>query len=1035
MKTRALFWLFILLFLPLVAEAQTCSGVQTSGSVISGHLAVFDNKCQISDGGAPISQTYPSAGVAISTGTAWGSSISVGTSGAVFGLLNSNLTFGGTDTFLSAITGNLSGNASTATALAAAPTACSGSQFATGIGANGNAICGTPSGGISVLTGDVTTGTPVGGSAVATLATVNSNTGSFGDATHTTTLTLDAKGRVTAATQLAIGTLNQNTTGTAANITATTNSTLTTLSNLSLPVSQVTGAAPLASPAFTGTVGGAASTWTGIVTGLDFIATGSGANIIPVGTTGQRPSPSEGMLRDNTTLHAVEAYLNGGWQSLSGGGSGSIAIGTTTVTGGTSPGLLYVTSGNTVGSVLLNGLCGFNAFTVAQCGAFLGYVEPEWYGAQGNGGDYYDGVLSVTSGITSIATATATSTAPAAPAITTTQANDVVVSVYDTLSTFSAQPSPGTTRANVAFTTGKYGLLASDQVMATAGTTSPVSGTLAFSTLWSTATFALAPSGTIAFVASTTTNASVSSWAVTLNKPTGTLQGHYLISCLAYFGSASYTIAPQGWAMIAAEDPSSNPLVCFGKFAGASEPSSYTFYAYGNTAGAITGAMLAYSGVAGIDNYAAPTTLTSATANYASSSVGDPICLALSTTSRQACGTISTFNSSTSVGLNLGAVTVGSSAIFGYGTDDTAAFTSMLSTAPCGTKGCKIIAGPNHYVLTSGLKIPPNLPVTLSGAGPGVLNTANTFINSNVLVNANNGTQLQYLTVTMPTAALTLGGTLHVTSTTSGAKLENFSLYGGVGYQKDGGGTGGPNGTVVSDALDVLNYQGLSVDNVFGFNFSGAGAYVDGMAASDFRDYIENIHFNRVYFSFNNGPALQVGSALAVSDLETVSINQSSMETNGGPGISLLGANIQGFSSTNNTIQWNNNKGANPEVLVSGNVIGGKFDSNYVEVTSSVLTPVWRSLSNGAVSKTIGTLGLAITPSNFFNGGFVPVRYSAAGTALPSCSQTYYSTIATVSDSTLCTNGTTYTSGGTTFCNVFCSSSGSWIETGAASFN
>jgi hypothetical protein len=138
---------------------------------------------------------------------------------------------------------------------------------------------------ITALTGDVTASGP--GSAAATLATVNSNVGSYTNAS----ITVNAKGLVTAAssgtapvTSLTVNssngfagtssggttpaltlsttvtgilygngtsmaaavagnfpTLNQNTTGTAANITATSNSTLTTLSALSLPYSQVTG--------------------------------------------------------------------------------------------------------------------------------------------------------------------------------------------------------------------------------------------------------------------------------------------------------------------------------------------------------------------------------------------------------------------------------------------------------------------------------------------------------------------------------------------------------------------------------------------------------------------------------------------------------------------------------------------------------------------------------------------------------------------------------------------------------------------------
>jgi hypothetical protein len=50
----------------------------------------------------------------------------------------------------SLITSNTSGNAATATALAATPTQCSGANFATGIAASGNANCSTPAAGLSI---------------------------------------------------------------------------------------------------------------------------------------------------------------------------------------------------------------------------------------------------------------------------------------------------------------------------------------------------------------------------------------------------------------------------------------------------------------------------------------------------------------------------------------------------------------------------------------------------------------------------------------------------------------------------------------------------------------------------------------------------------------------------------------------------------------------------------------------------------------------------------------------------------------------
>jgi hypothetical protein len=72
------------------------------------------------------------------------------------------------------------------------------------------------SGGISALTGDATaSGT---GSVAVTLATVNSNVGPCGDATHTSQVTLDAKGRATACTPVLItgsGGGSQSTSGSA----------------------------------------------------------------------------------------------------------------------------------------------------------------------------------------------------------------------------------------------------------------------------------------------------------------------------------------------------------------------------------------------------------------------------------------------------------------------------------------------------------------------------------------------------------------------------------------------------------------------------------------------------------------------------------------------------------------------------------------------------------------------------------------------------------------------------------------------------
>lgn len=100
-----------------------------------------------------------------------------------------------------------------------------------------------------------------------------------------------------------IPTLNQNTTGTAANITATTNSTLTTLSSLSLPGSQVSG-----------NISGNAANVTGTVavanggTGLTSLT----ANYIPYGNgTGAYSSSSQFQYNGTYLLTGAAAALGG----------------------------------------------------------------------------------------------------------------------------------------------------------------------------------------------------------------------------------------------------------------------------------------------------------------------------------------------------------------------------------------------------------------------------------------------------------------------------------------------------------------------------------------------------------------------------------------------------------------------------------------------------------------------------------------------------------------------------------------------------
>ena len=50
---------------------------------------------------------------------------------------------------------------------------------------------------------------------------------------------------------------------------------------------------------------------------------GTGTITVPVGTTGQRPSPTSGMIRYNTTENSFEGYAAGAWGSIGGGATGA----------------------------------------------------------------------------------------------------------------------------------------------------------------------------------------------------------------------------------------------------------------------------------------------------------------------------------------------------------------------------------------------------------------------------------------------------------------------------------------------------------------------------------------------------------------------------------------------------------------------------------------------------------------------------------------------------------------------------------------
>ena len=194
--------------------------------------------------------------------------------------------------------------------------------------------------GITALTGDITATGP--GSAAATLATVNSNTGSFGSSTTIVTLTVNAKGLITAVSTNAViapaGTLSGSTL--AAGVTA---SSLTSFGNAPALVSPAISGAP------TGI--GASITINSTSCTLAESCTIAAGSLQPTVTmiTGGTPN---GLLYDNAGVLGNLATANSGVLVTSSGGVPSIS---TTLPSGLSADSFTVTTAFTATGLVTNG--------------------------------------------------------------------------------------------------------------------------------------------------------------------------------------------------------------------------------------------------------------------------------------------------------------------------------------------------------------------------------------------------------------------------------------------------------------------------------------------------------------------------------------------------------------------------------------------------------------------------------------------------------------------------------------------------------
>ena len=151
-------------------------------------------------------------------------------------------------------------------------------------------------------------------------------------------------------------------------------------------------------------------------------------------------------------------------------------------------------------------------------------------------------------------------------------------------------------------------------------------------------------------------------------------------------------------------------------------------------------------------------------------------------------------------------------------------------------------------------------------------------------------------------------------------------------------------------------------------------------------------------------------------------LNANSLIFNGGPKLT----NCIDITGTAGGADWNHFDGRDDADHCT-NVINNAVNT-YTYTTAGSIDYTWASQGAGPIKQTTALL-------NGFGPGGAGLYYSAGGTAIPACSATYARYFSCVSDSTACTSGTTYTSGGSTACLLQCNNAGNaWKETGTLCF-
>ena len=237
-------------------------------------------------------------------------------------------------------------------------------------------------------------------------------------------------------------------------------------------------------------------------------------------------------------------------------------------------------------------------------------------------------------------------------------------------------------------------------------------------------------------------------------------------------------------------------------------------------------------------------------------------------------------------------------------------------------------------------------------------------------------------------------------------------------------------GTGVNGTVTQIHWKGGQMSDISGSNNiafleadGGAGPIVDeGTYFEQFNGGGHNTAPGAVYVSCNNCRHMDVRGALFGSSgveglaavAQVASVNTDWFH---------IGGRLLGNSLATDLI---NNTADSYVSLTSGLPNSGTASFDYTYNPTAKAGP---AVFDGGSAVQVGSL------TNPFGPGGTGTYYSAAGTPIPACAAAYERYFSCVSDSTACTSGTTYTSGGSTACLLQCSNAGTaWKETGVACF-